>query len=253
MTLLKPNLFIDLSNMLHRVYSRSLGPEEMTIKDLITDWKELVTFLEVAFKPKRMVWACDSPYPYQRHLIDENYKGHREEKTEVFLEFKQEVMKLMKTEGRETIMKYGYEADDILASLAHRYGNCFILSADTDLLQLLELPGVVQLRPRKGIEFEWAQGPEAAQLYFGVTPDKIKHLKALIGDRADNIPTVARGIGDVTGAKLINHYGDIYELYLHLLDQDFLIPKFADKLLEGRERAFKNLQLATLVTDLEIK
>ncbi len=104
----------------------------------------------------------------------------------------------------------GYEADDIIATLAREAveagGSCTIISSDKDLMQLIR-PGIDMLDPMKNR----AIGPEEVREKFGVDPDRVVDVQALAGDSVDNVPG-APGIGLKTAALLINEYGSLDEL-----------------------------------------
>ncbi|WP_225029472.1 DNA polymerase I [Xinfangfangia pollutisoli] len=104
----------------------------------------------------------------------------------------------------------GYEADDIIASLARQAveagGSCTIISSDKDLMQLIR-PGIDMHDPMKNRPI----GPDEVMEKFGVTPDKVVDVQALAGDSTDNVPG-APGIGLKTAALLINEYGGLDEL-----------------------------------------
>ncbi|MFM7442289.1 MAG: 5'-3' exonuclease H3TH domain-containing protein, partial [Tabrizicola sp.] len=104
----------------------------------------------------------------------------------------------------------GYEADDIIATLANRAadagGSCTIISSDKDLMQLIR-PGIDMLDPMKNRPI----GPDEVMEKFGVTPDRVVDVQALAGDSIDNVPG-AQGIGLKTAALLINEYGSLEEL-----------------------------------------
>ncbi len=104
----------------------------------------------------------------------------------------------------------GYEADDIIATLARQAreagGRCTIISSDKDLMQLVG-GGVEMLDAMKNLRI----GPEEVEAKFGVLPDRVVDVQALAGDSVDNVPG-APGIGIKTAALLINEYGDLETL-----------------------------------------
>jgi DNA polymerase-1 len=146
----------------------------------------------------------------------------------------------------------GYEADDILGSLAHRlasegYG-VKIITGDRDLLQLVNERILVNL-PGKTIADAKDYFPKDVVDLFGVKPEQVVDFKALVGDKSDNIPGVA-GIGEKTAASLLNSYGTLDNLYAHL---DDLADSVRKKLEANQENAYLSKRLATIVTDLQVK
>jgi DNA polymerase-1 len=118
--------------------------------------------------------------------------------------------------GFEPLEVEGYEADDLIAAYAKAANDngqeVVIVSSDKDLMQLIR-PGVCMYDPLKQKEI----GPAEVMEKFGVTPDKVIDVQALMGDATDNVPGV-RGIGPKTAAELINTFGDL-ETLLESIDQ----------------------------------
>lgn len=145
----------------------------------------------------------------------------------------------------------GYEADDILGSLARQavaggFG-VKIITGDRDLLQLVDDRIIVNLT---GARMADAKDYDPAEVlsYLGVRPDQVVDYKALVGDKSDNIPGVA-GIGEKTAAALLEKYGTLDGIYAHLDE----IAKGARARLEaGREDAYLSQRLAAILTDVKV-
>jgi DNA polymerase I len=145
----------------------------------------------------------------------------------------------------------GYEADDVLGSLAKKMVSeglgVKIITGDRDLLQLVDDRIMVSLPGRSLSDSkDYLAGDVQEQL--GVRPDQVVDFKALVGDTSDNIPGVA-GIGDKTAASLLEKYGTLDNIYAHLEEQPAGLRK---KLEAGRESAYLSQKLAQIVTDLDI-
>jgi DNA polymerase-1 len=156
----------------------------------------------------------------------------------------------------------GYEADDIIATLAKQCRDqgrrCYILSSDKDLLQLVGA-GTYQLRPMKapkpgtagpagaetgpkgGLPYELV-GPGEVKAEWGVLPDKVLDLLSLIGDSSDNVPGV-KGVGEKTAVKLMARYGSLDGIYKNLAGIEGSVGK---KLAEGKESAYLARSLIAL-------
>ncbi len=140
----------------------------------------------------------------------------------------------------------GYEADDIMATLACRAveagGTCTIISSDKDLMQLIR-PGVDMFDPMKAR----AIGPDEVMEKFGVSPERVIDVQSLAGDSVDNVPG-APGIGLKTAALLINEYGDLDTLLAraHEIKQ----PKRREALVDNAEQIRISRQLVTLTCDM---
>jgi DNA polymerase-1 len=139
-----------------------------------------------------------------RNKLYSEYKANRSEAPEDLVPQFKIIRESIEAFGLDVIEKKDFEADDIIASYA-RYGeenniNTIVYSSDKDLFQLLT--GTTKIiDPMKNIEIDETRVLEK----FGVTPDKITDVQALIGDAADNIPGV-KGIGPKTASKLINEF-----------------------------------------------
>ena len=141
----------------------------------------------------------------------------------------------------------GFEADDIIATLAGRareYGvEAVIVSSDKDLMQLLGS----HVRMYDSMKDQWV-GLEQVQEKFGVAPNKVVEVQGLIGDTVDNIPGV-KGVGPKTASKLIEQYGTLEGVYENL---DAIQGKLKERLTEDRASAFLSRELARLRADAPV-
>lgn len=146
------------------------------------------------------------------------------------------------------IEQQGFEADDIIATLAsdaEEMGlDVNIISSDKDLMQLVN-DNIHIFDPMKNKIID----VEGVVEKFGVTPDKVIEVQALAGDSSDNIPGV-KGVGVKTAAELINKYGSIENLYENI--EDIKQPKRKEKLIEDKENAFISKRLVTLKQDMKL-
>ena len=139
----------------------------------------------------------------------------------------------------------GYEADDIIATLAREAveagGSCTIISSDKDLMQLIR-PGVDMFDPMKTRQI----GPDEVMEKFGVSPDRVIDVQSLAGDSVDNVPG-APGIGLKTAALLINEYGDLDTLLARA--SEIKQPKRREALVDNAEKIRLSRELVTLKAD----
>lgn len=171
-------------------------------------------------KPQYLTVAFDLKAPTFRHKMFEAYKGTRKPMPEELREQVPLIKEMLTAMGVNIVTKEGYEADDILGTLARKSEaagmDATILSGDRDLLQLatdkvmIRLPKTV--RGKTTIEDYHAQ--QVIEKYQ-VTPPQIIELKALMGDSADNIPGIP-GVGEKTATKIIVEYGSIENAHEHL-------------------------------------
>lgn len=202
-------------------------------------------------KPDYCAVAFDLKAPTFRHKMYDGYKANRKgmpEELAVQLPYAKECMASM---GMKVITCEGYEADDVLGTLAASFGSneldVYILTGDRDSLQLIdEHVSVLLVKTKDTILFT----PEVFQTEYGITPDHFVEVKALMGDSSDNIPGVM-GIGEKTALKLISEYGTVKDLY-DCLENAKLSEGTKKKLAEGKEMAELSLELARICVDSPI-
>lgn len=202
-------------------------------------------------KPDYCAVAFDLKEPTFRHKMFEGYKANRKgmpDELAAQLPYARECVRDM---GFEVIEIPGFEADDILGTLAARAENegvrAYILTGDRDSLQLISDTTHVLLATNKDtIEF----GRDEFKEKYGISPEQFVDVKALMGDSSDNIPGVA-GIGEKTAFKLISEFGSldgVYEKY----SESTLTPSVKAKLETGKDSAYMSKTLATIVKDAPV-
>jgi len=202
-------------------------------------------------KPDAIVVAFDLRQPTFRHKAVETYKANRKGMPEELAMQMPYLKQLLTLLGVSVVTCEGYEADDILGTLAAactaQKDTCVILTGDRDSLQLVNDYVTVRLATNKEtIPFT----PERFQEEYGFSPLSLIDLKALMGDSSDNISGVA-GIGQKTASKLIQEWNTVENLYAHL-DEAGLTKGVYTKLVNGAEAAKQSKWLATIVTDVPI-
>ncbi|ACI52577.1 DNA polymerase I [Gluconacetobacter diazotrophicus PA1 5] len=180
-----------------------------------------------------------------RNGIYDQYKAHRPEPPEELRPQFALVRDATAAFGVPGIEEAGWEADDLIAAYARLVtdagGRCTVVSSDKDLMQLIR-PGVEMLDPIR----QKPIGPKEVEAKFGVTPDKVIDVQALIGDSVDNVPGVP-GIGPKTASALIAEYGSLDAI---LDGAPAMKPsKRRDSLIEHAERARLSRVLVTLRED----
>ncbi|MGE0418047.1 MAG: DNA polymerase I [Acetobacteraceae bacterium] len=180
-----------------------------------------------------------------RNRIYDAYKAHRPPPPEDLIPQFALVREATEAFNVPAIELPDWEADDLIAAYAHTMaeagGQVTIVSSDKDLMQLIR-PGVEMLDPIK----QKPIGPAEVMDKFGVTPDKMVEVQALIGDPTDNVPGVP-GIGPKGAAQLVNEYGDLEAVLTAA--PDMKASKRRDSLIEHAERARISRQLVLLRTD----
>ena len=217
-------------------------------------------FLNILFKildeekPDYLTVAFDVHAPTFRHKMYDAYKGTRKPMAE---ELRQQVplmKEMLQAMGVRIIEKEGYEADDIIGTIAKRSEKeglvVSVVSGDRDLLQLAtdHIKIRIPKTKRTGTEIEDYNAADVKERYR-VTPVQFIDVKALMGDTADNIPGVP-GIGEKTATNLIVAYGSIEEAYAHV---DEIKPNRAkENLKEHYDMAQMSKTLATIEINADI-
>ena len=214
-------------------------------------------FLNILFrildeeKPDYLTVAFDVHEPTFRHKIYSQYKGTRKPMPSELREQVPLIQELLTAMGIKIVSKGGYEADDLLGTLAKKSEqkgmDVTILSGDRDLLQLATEKVMIRLpKTSKGkTTIEDFHGEQVLEKYQ-VTPPQIIELKALMGDSADNIPGIP-GVGEKTATKLIVQYGSIENAHDHL--EGIKPNKAKESLRDHYDLAQLSKTLATINTD----
>ncbi len=198
------------------------------------------------YDPDHLAVVFDSGEPTDRHRIFPEYKANRKPMPDDMVYQIPVIQSLLEAMGIPVVITPGYEADDIIATLARResgQGNRVrIISGDKDLFQLLS-DSVKMVRPSRGVNLSNEVGPEYLQDKFGLAPEQITDYLALKGDSSDNIPGVS-GIGEKTALKLLSEFGSLDNI---LEDIENVQPKHVrEKLRKGREDALLSRELVRL-------
>lgn len=217
-------------------------------------------FLNILFKildeekPDYLTVAFDVHAPTFRHKMYDAYKGTRKPMAEELREQVPLMKEMLRAMGVKVIEKEGYEADDIIGTIAKRSEKeglvVSVVSGDRDLLQLAtdQIKIRIPKTKRTGTEIEDYNAADVKERYQ-VTPQQFIDVKALMGDTADNIPGVP-GIGEKTATNLIVAYGSIEEAYAHV---DEIKPNRAkENLKEHYDMAQMSKTLATIEIDADI-
>jgi DNA polymerase-1 len=207
-------------------------------------------------KPAYLGWVHDSGTSFRKETFPE-YKATREKLSEDlqqdFDRGMQRIAALLEAYRIPVITVPGYEADDVLGTLARQAVeqkiNVVIVSGDKDFQQLVQ-PGVWLLNPGRGgsanIEEHWVSVDNATER-LGVPPELVRDYLAMVGDSSDNIPGV-KGIGDKGAVELVNQYGTIENILAHAGEITKKRPREA--LLSQREEALLSKELVTIRTDV---
>ena len=218
-------------------------------------------FLNILFKileeekPEYLTVAFDVHAPTFRHKMYAEYKGTRKPMPEELRTQVPLMKEMLQAMGVRVIEQAGYEADDILGTIAkaaeEKSLEAVVVSGDRDLLQLASEHIKIRVPKTKktGTEIEDYNEKEVKEKY-GVTPKEFIDVKALMGDTSDNVPGVP-GIGEKTATNIIAAYGTIENAYEHI--EEVKPNKARENLREFYEQAKFSKELVTICTKAEIE
>ncbi len=252
----KKLMLIDGHSILNRAF---YGVPDLTNSEGIHT-NAMYGFLNIMFrfideeKPDYITVAFDLSAPTFRHKTYEAYKGTRKPMAP---ELKQQVpliKEVLKSMGITIVEKEGFEADDLLGTLAKRSSGAgidvSIISGDRDLLQLADTNIKIRIpKTKKGVTEVEDYLPADVETLYGVTPVEFIDVKALMGDASDNIPG-APGVGPKTASALIMKYHSIENVFEHL--EELKPPKAKKSISENVEQIKLSKFLATIDIDVPI-
>ena len=166
------------------------------------------------FKPDFIAIVFDTGAPTFRHQLYSEYKSTRSKMPEEMAEQLPYLDRLAEALGVTVLQQEGFEADDLMGTLAHKASSegveTILVTGDKDFLQLVD-DRIYVLNPhRAGQEMEWID-PEKVREKFGVPPEKVVDILALMGDQSDNIPGIP-GIGERTAIQLMQRFSSLEDL-----------------------------------------
>jgi DNA polymerase-1 len=245
------NLYlVDASNMFFRAFFAI--PPMTSTKGMQTN--ALYGFLSMTLKlmrevkPDYLVYCFDLPGPSFREKLYTEYKANRDEMPEGLSPQIPYLIKLTELLGVTHVEMEGYEADDVIGTLAVKAAahkiNTVIVSGDKDFAQLVK-PGISLYDTMKNVRTD----SDGVKAKFGIRPDQMIDYLAMVGDSSDNVPGV-RGIGPKGACKLLEEFETLDGIYKNI---EKIKGATQVKLKEGKESAYMSQELVTIVTDVKIK
>lgn len=220
--------------------------------------KSLLQMLEEQ-QPQLLAIAFDTDTPTFRHESDAGYKADRPEAPEDFLPDLENLQQLLAAMNLQVVRAPGFEADDVLATLARQGSEAGyrvkIATGDRDLFQAIDLQrGISVLYFDRNSVKSAGQStseytPSEVKEKLGIEPSQVVDYKALCGDKSDNIPGV-KGIGEKTAVKLLAEYGDLEAIYARVEEIKGATKK---RLLEGKTDAERSRFLAQVKYDVPLE
>lgn len=252
----KKILLIDGNSMANRAFYATMGRMMKTPTGISTN--AVYGFFQIMFKtieeekPDKIIVAFDISSSEKRTKIFNEYKAGRHKAPEDLTIQFPIIKELLKTMNIPIVQKDGIEADDILGAIAKKEGKkenkIVILTGDRDYFQLVDIN--VNIRYPKTI-----MGKTEYIIYdnykinegYGLTPEKLIEVKALMGDASDNIPGV-KGIGEKTALKLIIQFGSLEKIYEYIENSDGkeIAKATLNKLIQDKEMAYVSRDLGRI-------
>ena len=250
-----PLLLLDGMSLAFRAYYAlpdTLATSTGVVTNAVHGFTSMLVYLIREHRPSSLAVAFDAPGATFRDEILEDYKAGRAETPWLLPPQFDMIREVMESLAIPVIEAPGFEADDILATLAteavERQREVVIVTGDRDSFQLVEDPYVRVLYNKRGVS-DYALYDEAGIFErTGVPPSQYVLLASLRGDPSDNLPGVP-GVGEKTAAKLLTKYGDLDGIFGHLDEQT---PKLRENLAENEQLARSNARIIPLVRDVPL-
>ena len=203
-------------------------------------------------KPTHLAVAFDPPGGTFRHEMYPEYKGTRSETPQLVIDSLEPLTQLCQAMKIPVLMIKGYEADDVIGSMAKRAEregfDVFMVTPDKDYGQLIS-EHITQYKPGKSGSENELIDPQKICAKFGISsPEQFVEILTICGDSSDNIPGV-KGVGEVGAGKLIGKYGTVANIYEHISE---LTPKQREAFENARGHIELSHELVTIKTDIEI-
>ena len=204
-------------------------------------------------KPTHIAVAFDPPGGTFRHEMYPEYKGTRSETPQLVIDALEPLTELCGALKIPVLMVRGYEADDIIGSMAKRAEKegftTYMVTPDKDYGQLIS-PSIIQYKPGKaGSEVELIDTQKICEKYGISKPEQVVEILTICGDTSDNVPGV-KGVGEVGAGKLIGKYGTVANIYEHIGE---LTPKQREAFENARDHIGLSHELVTIKTDIALE
>lgn len=243
-------VLIDGNSLINRAYYATplLTDKSGRPTNAILGFTNMLIKMRADLSPDYLLVAFDRHEPTFRHKIFESYKGTRKPMPDDLRLQIPLLKELLNAMNIRTYEQAGIEADDIIGTIAKRYGGkTIIITGDKDSFQLVD-DNVSVYFTKRGISDVEIYTSENFQEKTGILPSQVIDLKACMGDSSDNIPGIA-GIGEKTALTLIQKYGGLDGVISHAEE---LKGKLSEKVINGKESAYLSRTLATINVHADI-
>lgn len=248
---MKKLVLIDGNSLLNRAYYATpvFTTKSGTPTNAIFGFVKLLFKILGDIKPEYIIVAFDLKAPTFRHKMFDGYKATRKSMPDELAVQVEPLKNLLKAMNIAICSKEGMEADDVIGTLSKKFDvHSYIYTGDRDSFQLVDEKTDVHFT-KKGVSDLQKLNINNFKAETGLTPSQIIDLKALMGDKSDNIPGVP-GIGEKTALSLLAQYSDLDGVYENL--ENIISNSVKSKLTENRESAFMSYKLATIDRNCEL-
>ena len=243
-------ILLDSNSLINRAYYAlpPLENKQGVVTNAIFGYLSMLARLIADEAPTHIGAVFDLKAPTFRHKMYDGYKATRKPMDEALAMQVPLLKDLLRAMGIRILELEGYEADDIIGTMAKRFDlDTVIVSGDRDVLQLVDENTVVY-NTRRGVTDITAYNLDKLA-EEGFTPGKIIEYKALAGDNSDNIPGCP-GVGEKTALDLLTRFGSVDGVYEHI---DEVKGKLAEKLAANKDKVYLSRELATINTSVPYK
>ena len=251
-------LVVDGNSIANRAFFgiKVLTTKEGQYTNAIYGFMNILLSLTQNYQPDEVAIAFDLPAPTFRHKMYDGYKANRHGMPDELAAQMPLLRQLLTDLGYKLVTAEGWEADDILGTLAaacdKRRETCYLATGDRDNLQLVSPHTTVLLATTsRGHSETRVMDQAAVQEKYGLAPRQLIDVKSLQGDTSDNIPGV-KGIGEKTALALIQQFGSLAGVYEHL-DDPSIKPRQRANLEEYKADAELSYTLGTIRTDAPVE
>lgn len=255
----KKLILIDGHALVHRAFHAlpPLTSPKGVVTNAVYGFAAVLLKILKDFKPEYVVATFDLAGPTFRHEEFADYKAHRDKAPDELHAQVPLVKDMLKGFGIPIFEKEGFEADDMIGSLAIKANEekglqVIIMTGDLDTLQLVKGDDIVVCTLKKGVSDTIVYDEQEVRKRYELDPEQLADFKGLKGDPSDNIPGVP-GIGEKTASALLKEFTTLEKLYAAVesgTDHKLLTAKLRQKLQDNKDMAFFSKRLATIIRDV---
>jgi DNA polymerase-1 len=262
---MKKLILVDSNALIHRSFHAipPLTTKSGEMVNAVYGFFSILLRVISELKPDYVVAAFDLAAPTFRHIEYKEYKATRPKTPDELYKQIPRVKEALKALNVPILEKEGFEADDIIGTMAKRIGKggveVLIITGDLDTLQLID-KNIRVYTPKRGLSDTVIYGEKEVEERYGLKVNQMIDYKALRGDPSDNIPGV-KGIGEKGACNLLKEFGTLENLYKKLdtltdkqiIDSPALSKNVVEKLKANKEMAFFSKKLSTICLDVPLK